>query len=148
MPEENNLIIDILDATLAFSIRNGVTELNPAPGINKITVNKAEGNSIQIRITGENQTPSAEVVTGRDDLVLSITPQSTTAEQEADEVGADGGSPLQVIATGEAEDDDDYYVPDATTATRTNTPIRDIPQAVQVIPEQVIGDQGVVIPVL
>ena len=137
LPEGNDLVIDILDATLGFSIRNGVTELNPAPGINKITVNKGDENSIRVRITGENQTPSAEVVPGRDDLVLSVTPDETTAGQEPE-------GEIEVIATGEAEDNDDYFVPDATTATRTDTPIRDIPQAIQVIPEQVIEDQGVV----
>ncbi|MGV2830207.1 AMIN domain-containing protein [Myxosarcina sp. GI1(2024)] len=133
LPEGNDLVIDILDATLAFSIRNGVTELNPAPGIRRIAVNKADENSIRVRITGENQTPSAEVVTGRDDLVLSITPESATAEQEPDEE-------IEVIATGQAEDDD-YVVDEATTATRTDTPLRDIPQSIQVVPQQVLEDQ-------
>lgn len=68
LPEGNDLVIDILDATLAFNLRNGVTELKPAPGISKITVNKGDENSIRVRITGENQTPSAEVVPGRDDF--------------------------------------------------------------------------------
>ncbi|MGV2831135.1 AMIN domain-containing protein [Myxosarcina sp. GI1(2024)] len=100
LSEGNDLVIDILDATLAFSIRNGVTETNPAPGISKITVNKADENSIRVRITGANQTPSAEIVPGRDDLVLSITPDGTTAEQEPDQE-------IEVIATGQAEEGSD-----------------------------------------
>ena len=135
LPEGNDLVIDILNATLAFSIRNGVTEINPAPGINRITVNEANDNSIQVRITGENQTPSAEVVTGREDLVLSITPERATAETEADEE-------IEVIATGEGTEDD-YFVPEASSATRTDTAIRDTPQSIQVIPQQVIEDQQV-----
>ena len=150
LPEGNDLLIDILDATLAFSIRNGVTETNPAPGIDKITVNKVNDSSIRVTITGENQTPSAEVVPGRDNLVLSIAPEGATTEQEPDEVGArgaasplgNGRSPLQVIATGEAEDKDDYYIPNASSTLRTDTPIRDTPSSVQVIPQQVIEDQG------
>ena len=135
LPEGNDLVIDILDATLAFSIRNGVTELNPAPGIDKITLNKNSGNSIRVRITGANQTPNAEVVPGRDNLVLSVTPQDTTAESKPDEE-------IEIIATGEAEgDDDSYSVDDATTATRTDTPLKDVPQSVQVVPQQVIKDQ-------
>ncbi|MBE9045822.1 TonB-dependent siderophore receptor [Pleurocapsales cyanobacterium LEGE 10410] len=134
LPEGNELVIDILDATLAFSIRNGVTQLNPAPGIRRVTVNKGDDNSVRVRITGENQTPSAEVVTGRDDLVLSVTPQDTTAEEPNEQI--------EVIATGEAEDEDDYYVPDASSTLRTDTPIRDTPSSVQVIPQQVIEDQG------
>ena len=57
LPQGNDLVIDVLDATLAFSIRNGVTETNPAPGISRITVNKANENSIRVTIKGENQTP-------------------------------------------------------------------------------------------
>lgn len=135
LPEGKDLIIDVLDATLASSIKDGVEELNPAPGITKVTVNKVDENSIQIRITGEKQAPTAEVVPGRDDLVLSIIPQGTTAQQTPDEE-------IEVIATGEGEDDS-YYVPEASTATRTDTPIRDIPQSIQVVPQQVIEDRNV-----
>ena len=135
LPEGNDLVIDILDATLAFSIRNGVTETNPAPGISRIMVNKVDDSSIRLTITGEKQAPSAEVVPGRDDLVLSITPEGTTAEQTPDEE-------IEVIATGEAEDND-YDVDEATTATRTDTPIRDIPQSIQVIPLEPIRQLGI-----
>ena len=136
LPEGNDLVIDILDATLAFSIRNGVTETNPAPGISQITVNKVDDSSIRVTITGENQTPSAEVVPGRDDLVLSVTPEDTTAQEESDET-------IDIIATGQAQDEeDDYYVPNASSTLRTNVPIRDTPSSVQVIPQQVIEDQG------
>ena len=133
VPQGNNLVIDILDATLAFSIRNGVTELNPAPGIRRITVNRGDESSIRLSITGENQTPRAEVVTGRDDLVLSITPERTTAEQEADEE-------IEVIATGQAEEED-YNVDETSVGTRTDTPLKDVPQSIQVIPQQIIEDQ-------
>jgi iron complex outermembrane recepter protein len=135
LPEGNDLVIDILDATLAFSIRNGVEKLNPAEGITKITVNKVDESSIRVRITGENQTPSAEVVPGRDNLVLSIAPERGTAQQAPDEE-------IEVIATGEAEDDD-YDVDNATTATRTDTPIRDIPASIQIVPQEVIEDRRV-----
>ena len=118
MPKGNDLVIDILDATLGFSIRDNVTELNPAPGIDKITVNKNNENSIRVRIAGVKQTPRAEVVTGRDDLVLSIDPEGITTERQADEE-------IEVIATGEGEEDN-YAVPNATTATRTDTPLKDI----------------------
>ena len=137
LPEGNDLVIDILDATLAFSIRNGVTKTNPAPGINKITVNKANENSIRVRITGANQTPSAEVVPGRANLVLSVTPEDTNAESEPDEE-------IEVIATGEAQDDEEgYVVKEGNTATRTDTPLKDVPQSIQVVPQQVIEDQQV-----
>jgi iron complex outermembrane receptor protein len=43
------------------------------------------------------------------------------------------------VVTGEQ---DSYRVQEATTGTRTDTPLRDIPQSIQVIPQQVIKDQG------
>ncbi|MEL7409380.1 MAG: TonB-dependent receptor, partial [Cyanobacteria bacterium J06558_2] len=134
VPEESDLVIDILDATLAFSIRNGVTEVDPAPGIERITVTQADSNSIQVRITGTEQTPSAEVVAGRDDLVLSITPETTTAEEEQE---------IDIIATGQVEEDT-YRVENSNrTGTRTDTPLRDIPQSIQVVPRKVIEDQSI-----
>jgi iron complex outermembrane recepter protein len=133
LPEGNDLVIDILDATLAFAIRNGVEQLNPAAGINKITVNKIDDSSIQIRILGETQAPSAEVVPGSN-LVLSVTPEGTTARQTPDEE-------IEIIATGEGEEED-YNVPNASTATRTDTPLRDIPQSIQVVPQEVIRDRN------
>ena len=48
----------------------------------------------------------------------------------------------EIVVTGEQETG--YSVPDATTGTRTDTPIRDIPQSIQVIPRQVIEDRQVV----
>jgi iron complex outermembrane recepter protein len=134
LPEGNDLVIDLLDATLAFGIRNGVEQLNPAEGINKITVNKIDESSIRVRISGINQAPSAEVLPGSN-LVLSVTPEGATTEQAPDEE-------IEIIATGEAEGDN-YYVPEASSATRTDTPIRDIPQSIQVIPQQVIKDRQV-----
>ena len=133
LPEGNSLVIDILDATLALPGKEEFRETNPAPGITQVSVAQIDESSIRLTITGEQQAPSAEVIPGRDDLVLSVTPDGTTAAQEADEE-------IEVIATGEAEEDD-YYVPDASTATRTNAEIRDIPQSIQVIPQEVIEDQ-------
>jgi iron complex outermembrane receptor protein len=131
LPEGNDLVIDILDATLAFSIRNGVTESNPAPGIRSVALTKVDDSSIRLTITGEKQAPSAEVLTGRDDLVLSITPERSIAEQEPDEE-------IEIIATGEAQEEDDYFVPDASSTLKTDIELRDTPASVQVVPQQVI----------
>ena len=135
LPEGNSLAIDILDATLGFELRNGFTQKNPAPGISQVTLNKLDDNSIRLTVTGETQTPSAEIIPGKDDLVLSISPEERTTEQTDEEI--------EVIATGEAEDDD-YYVPEASSATRTDAEIRDIPQSIQVIPQEVIKQQQAV----
>ncbi|MBE9166692.1 hypothetical protein IQ238_03815 [Pleurocapsales cyanobacterium LEGE 06147] len=61
----------------------------------EISVTSIDDSTIRITITGEKQAPSAEVVPSREDLVLSVTPQ-TTASPEADEE-------IEVIATGEGK---------------------------------------------
>jgi iron complex outermembrane receptor protein len=149
-PEGNDLVIDIPNATLAFSLRNGVTEFSPAPGIRSVAVSRADDSRIRVRITGEGQAPTAEVVTRGEDLVFSVTPQSTTAEEETDEAMQRGlgGSPherlhqeeIELIVTPEA--DNDYFVPDAS-ITRTDAPIINIPGTVQVVPREVFEAQGV-----
>ena len=136
LPQGNSLVINILDATLGFSIKNGIEETNPAPGISSIALSKIDDNNIRLTITGENQAPSVEVVPGRDDLVLSVTPEQTTVDRPPD-------TEIDVVVTGQAQDDDDYNVTDATVGTRTDTPTRDVPQSIQVIPQEVIEDQRV-----
>ncbi|MGF1588551.1 MAG: TonB-dependent siderophore receptor [Pleurocapsa sp.] len=133
LPEGNNLVIDLLDATLALPAGDEFKQTNPAPGIREITVTQIDESNVRLTITGENQAPSAEVVPSAQNLVLNITPEAT-AQQTPDEE-------IEVIATGEGEVEDNYTVPEATTATRTDTPLKDIPQSIQVVPQQVIEDQ-------
>ncbi|HEY9778875.1 MAG TPA: TonB-dependent receptor plug domain-containing protein [Leptolyngbyaceae cyanobacterium] len=54
----------------------------------------------------------------------------------------DGNEDIEVVVTGEQEGE--YKVPNTTTATKTDTPLRDIPQSIQSIPRQVIEDRQVV----
>lgn len=135
LPEGNKLAIDILDATLASSIRNGVTKTNPTPGISEVKLTKIDESSIRLTITGQTQAPSAEVIPSTQNLVLSINPQGNTAQQAPDEE-------IEVIATGEGEED--YNVPNASTATGTDTPIIETPFSVQVVPQEVIRDQQII----
>lgn len=135
LPVGNNLVIDLLDATLALTVGNEFRESNPAPGIREILLTQVDESSLRLTITGENQTPSAEVVPSGQNLVLNVTPKAVATDTPDEEI--------DVIATGEAETEDDYTVEEATTATRTDTPLKDIPQSIQVVPQQVIEDQQV-----
>jgi iron complex outermembrane recepter protein len=122
LPEGKKLIIDILDATLGFSIRNGVTKTNPAPGITSINLAKIDASSIRLTITGESKTPRAEVVPSRQNLVLSVTPEKTTARQEDEPV-----EEIEIIVTE--------------VGTRTETDPQDVPQTIQTIPQEVIENR-------
>jgi iron complex outermembrane receptor protein len=131
LPEGKNLIIDLLDATLALP-EGEFQATNPAEGIAEVTVKPLDAMAIRVTITGEETVPTAEVIPSQENLVLRVTPEAT-AQTEAEEE-------IEIIATTEAEEDN-YFVPDGTTATRTDTPLRDIPQSIQVVPQQVIRDQ-------
>mgnify|MGYP001799987478 CR=1 FL=1 len=63
-------------------------------------------------------------------------------EPEDEEADATDGDSLRIVVTG--EEGSRYVTPNATTGTRTNTPLRDIPQSIQVIPREVLDDQQVI----
>ncbi|NJL53652.1 MAG: TonB-dependent receptor plug domain-containing protein [Hydrococcus sp. SU_1_0] len=67
--------------------------------------------------------------------MLSVTSEGATTGQAPDEE-------IEIIATGEAEEEG-YSVTDSSVGTRTDTPIRDIPQSIQVVPQEVLRDQNV-----
>ena len=72
------------------------------------------------------------------------TPEAVSPGSEAQqaETSADENELIEIVVTGDQETG--YRVPDASTATRTDTPLRNIPQSIQVIPQQVLEDQQVI----
>ena len=69
------------------------------------------------------------------------TPIEATPADEAAPPEAGEDEEIEIVVTGEQEEG--YSVPDASTATKTDTPLRDIPQSIQVVPQEVIRDQQV-----
>ncbi len=129
-PDENNLIIEFIDTQLTLPQGEEFLQLNPSSDIESIRAIALENGGVRITVTGKNQLPTAEITSINDNLVLSITTADIAQTEEQ----------IEIVATQEVQDDD-YFIPDATTATLTDTPIRDVPQSIQVIPEQVIRDQ-------
>ncbi|MBD3883990.1 TonB-dependent siderophore receptor [Phormidium tenue FACHB-886] len=136
----NALIADIPGAVLALPDGDDFLAAEPAEGVALISVTNLPESRIRVAITGTEAPPTAEVRTTAQGLVLSVAEGSERAER-AERVEGSEEDALQVVVTG--EQNDDYFIPDASTATRTDTPILDIPQSVQVIPQQVLEDQQV-----
>jgi iron complex outermembrane recepter protein len=155
----NNFIADIPNAQLrlpsgeAFTFRSE----KPLAGIAQITVTNFDANTIRVTVTGEAGLPQAELFDDKEGLIFGFTPAATAAQQPQqpqtsqklepekpdsetpqEKPSAQTDEPIELVVTGEQ---DGYRVPDATTATRTDTPLRDIPQSIQVIPQQVLRDQ-------
>jgi iron complex outermembrane receptor protein len=130
----NALIVDIPNAVLALSEGDEFQAANPTAGIALVSVTSLPGDRVRVAITGVDAPPTANLSVESLGLVLAVTPGTEAAETDEDAI--------QVVVTG--EQDEGYSPSDATTATRTDTPLRDIPQSIQVIPQQVLEDQQVI----
>jgi iron complex outermembrane recepter protein len=130
------LYFDIPNAALSLDSQEFRVE-NPAKGIANIAVTQASPTYVRVQITGAEGVPTAEVATNERGLVITSVPAATPvaeAQGEEDEV--------EITVTDEQQRG--YRVPNASTATKIDAPLRDIPASIQVIPRQVIEDRQVV----
>lgn len=125
----NALIIEIANAVLQEQFQ----EFEPAAGIALVQATALPGDRVQVAITGTDAPPTAAVTMATTGLTLTITPGMAQTGENDDAI--------QIVVTG---DQNDYVVPTATTATRTDTPLDEIPQSIQVIPQAVLEDQQVI----
>ncbi|MEH2042435.1 TonB-dependent siderophore receptor [Nostoc sp.] len=144
----NNFIADIPNSQLrlpngdAFTFRSE----KPLPEITEITVTNLDANTIRVTVTGETALPTVELFDDDAGLVFGVVsaatatqpPEKPTNETKPEEPTAQQDEPIELVVTGEQ---DGYHVPDTSVGTRTDTPLRDIPQSIQVVPQQVIKDQ-------
>ncbi|MDZ7969676.1 MAG: TonB-dependent siderophore receptor [Nostoc sp. DedSLP03] len=145
----NNFIADIPNSQLRLP--NGDTftfrSEKPLPEITEITVTNIDANTIRVTVAGAAALPTVELFDDDAGLVFGVVSAAATATQplekptteaKPEEPTAQQDEPIELVVTGEQ---DGYRVPDTSSATRTDTPLRDIPQSIQVIPQQVIKDQ-------
>ena len=154
----NNFIADIPNAQLrlpsgeAFTFRSD----KPIAGVSEITVTNFDANTIRVTVTGETGVPTVELFDSADEgLIFSVATTASTAQQPQTQATPEqqpesqtqpsqpltqGDEPIELVVTGEQ---DGSSVADSTTATKTDTPQRDIPQSIQVISQQVIKDQQI-----
>ncbi|MFS0516446.1 TonB-dependent siderophore receptor [Nostoc sp. UIC 10607] len=166
----NTYIADIPSSQLRLpSGGNTFRQENPVAGITEVTVTNVDANSIRVTVIGEAGVPVVELFDSDEGLIFGLTsvassaqtpqtpevPQQTPQTSQTPEVqptpqpetqtepsepAAETEEPIELVVTGEQ---DGYKVPNASSATRTDTPIRDTPASIQVIPQQVLKDQQV-----
>lgn len=134
----DQLIAEISNAQLALPGGETFEQENPAEGIASIRVVPLDANRVQVEIAGTAAAPTGQVFLrqGQGLVVQTALPVETSQEPTPEEE-----APLELVVTAERETDEGYQVEAATTATRTNTPLRDIPQSIQVVPQEVIEDR-------
>lgn len=166
----NTFIAEIPNAQLRLPSGEGFTfrSQKPIAGVTEITVTNFDAKTIRVTVTGEAGAPQVELYDSPNEgLIFSVastapsaqnptqpspnlaegqregsqTPQNPAQPENQTQPtrpSASGDEPIELVVTGQQ---DGYRVPDATTATKTDTPIRDIPASIQVVPRQVLEDQ-------
>jgi iron complex outermembrane recepter protein len=152
----NNFIADIAGGQLRLPSGDVFTfkSEKPISGIIEITVTNIDANTVRVTVIGEKALPVVELFDDNAGLIFTVASTSVAtqppekaptqekpvseASQEKPDVQQD--NPIELLVTGER---DSYRAPNASTATRTDTPIRDIPQSIQVVPQEVLRDRNV-----
>ncbi|MEM7061871.1 MAG: TonB-dependent receptor [Cyanobacteria bacterium P01_B01_bin.77] len=128
------LIAEFPNAILTLPTREDFEQFEPAEGIAFVQVTTLSTDQVQVVVTGTDSPPTAAITSTPTSLTLGITPGTAPLAETEDS--------LRLVVTGEQEEG--YSPANATTATRTDTPLRDIPQSIQVIPQQVLEDQQII----
>ncbi|MEH2289002.1 TonB-dependent siderophore receptor [Nostoc sp.] len=152
----NNFIADVSGGQLRLASGEAFTfrSEKPLAGITEITVTNIDANTVRVTVVGVAAMPTVELFDDNTGLVFGITTAATamqppqqpqasqkpTSETPQQKPTTQEDEPIELVVTGEQ---DGYRVQDATTATRTDTPLRDIPQSIQVVPRQVLEDRNV-----
>ncbi len=127
---DKTLVTDIFNSQLRLPNNEEFRQDKPAEGIESVTVTQLSPNTIRVTVTGTQQIPKVQVNPSTLGIVLSL--DTPAPKPKPDEE-------IEILVRREIQNQ--YVVPNTTTGTRTDTPLRDIPQSVQVIPQRVIQDQ-------
>ncbi|HLO87422.1 MAG TPA: TonB-dependent siderophore receptor [Nostocaceae cyanobacterium] len=161
----NTFLIDIPAAQLKLPGNNTFSQKQPIAGVSEITATNLNANTIRLAITGVASIPTVELFEDDQGLVFNIAASAPTSEnqtpseqptpenqtpseqptsenQTPSEQSTTSEEPIELVVT--ATGDIEYLVPESTTATKIEVPLRDIPASVQVIPKEVIRDRQVV----
>lgn len=123
--EGNRLIADIPNAVLALPGGQAFNADHPTTDVANVQIQQQSVSTIRVSVTGKNALPKTEVTLKTGAFAYSLNPEADEPDEE-------------IVVTGEGQRG--YRVPNTSVGTRTDTPLRDIPQAIQVVPRQVIRD--------
>jgi iron complex outermembrane recepter protein len=137
---DNAIVIDIPNAVLSLPEGNEFQAEAPTEDIASVSVANLPDNQVRLTITGIDAPPEVDLIATAQGLAFGVTPGTETAQSPEAEPEAELEEE-EIVVTGEEETG--YRVPAASVGTRTDTPIQNVPQAIQVIPKQVLEDQQI-----
>lgn len=163
----NLTTVDIVNAQLELAEGERLDIDAPADSISFMSVVELDERTVRITLLGVNSAPEVQVMQTEGGVFLAIPnageagadslaeAPGETAEGASDEAtGTDTTDPATTGSGAVGEDDfvfeefvvdaerSRFLAPEASTGTRTDTPIRDTPLSIQVVPRAVIEDQG------
>jgi iron complex outermembrane recepter protein len=156
----NSFIAEIPNAQLRLPSGEGFTfrSEKPIAGVTEITVTNFDAKTIRVTVKGEAGAPIVELFDSPNEgLIFGVASTAPTEQQgqpqtqqpsasqpenqtQPQRPSASGDEPIELVVTGEQ---DGYNSSVSTTGTKVDTNQRDIPQAIQVVPRQVIQDQQI-----
>jgi iron complex outermembrane recepter protein len=104
----NNFIAEIPNAQINLSDGQPFRSENPIEGVSEVTVTNQNENTVLVTVVGEEEQPTVELFDSEEGLIFSAIGDEQTAQEED----------IELVVTGEQ---DGYRVPNASTATRTDT---------------------------
>jgi iron complex outermembrane receptor protein len=128
----NAVVLDIENTELALPEGDEFQAVAPAPGIALVAVTPYQ-DGVRLAVTGTEAPPTVDISAVAQGLQIAVVPgtDSSAASDEA----------IQLVVTG--TQNEGYNPSNSSTATGTDTPLRDIPLSIQVIPQQVLEDRNV-----
>jgi iron complex outermembrane recepter protein len=156
--EGNNFIADIPNTQLRLPTGDSFRQDKPVAGISEVTVTNLDANTIRVTVTGETGEPKVELFDSDEGLVFGIAPaisptpqqpppqtpeteKQPSSETAPEQPSAQDDQPIELVVTG--TQDGEYNVQIAPSSTKIDAPLRDIPQSIQVVPQQVLEDRQV-----
>ncbi|MEM1280647.1 MAG: TonB-dependent receptor plug domain-containing protein, partial [Cyanobacteria bacterium P01_H01_bin.152] len=143
------VIIDLINTRLDLETGDAIIQDNPAADIASVQVAPLDDNSVRITVIGQEQAPTVEVSQADGELIVGVATGAAIADQPPDApILPESQAPtdedaIRIVVT-EDPVESPYLVPETTTGTRTDTSIFEIPQTIQVLPEQLLEDQQVI----
>jgi iron complex outermembrane receptor protein len=138
----NTLVLDITSAQLTAGA--ALSQENPVEGIEAITVEPLDSNSVRIRIVGATEVPAVAVATADAGLVIGVTSAIATAP-EAETVPLDPETPPAEADLPEEALPEEEGLLIITTAARRPAPDVETPATVEVVTEEDLEQQRTLI---
>ncbi|MDF5726511.1 MAG: TonB-dependent siderophore receptor [Rhizonema sp. PD38] len=137
----NTYIADVPNAKLQLASGESFRRSNLVAGITEIIVANTNNNTLRLTIVGKQSPPQVKLFdSNTEGLVFDVSTTASTLTQPRT-TPQRNQEPIELVVTGNPTS---YQVPDATVGTRTNRPILEIPQSIQVVPRQSWEAQGAI----